>query len=510
MKKKNIIIISVVVAVVVIAIIVALLVSNVFKSEKQLFAQYLSQMSEGEKILETNIFNTYTDKKESTPYQNSGEITLSLPEEMESFSSFNIKVEGKSNPGEKKYESKISLNNGETAILPMTLRQVNDTYGIQFDDIVEQFVAIENNNLKAFAEKLGITDLEAIPDKIELSNYDNLFTQDEIKEIEERYKTVIAQAGEDKEYIKVEKDGMTGYQLTLSDDDFRRVIENLLTTFKDDTLIRSKLEQVYTDLGTETVDELYTQIEDLIVEIQNEESMGIADFLKITVYEKGNKLQNVEIEIGDTEGKMVIGIISREDKFEITLDGTGMPSLSKSINENNDKEVAMSSNTLNYSTSMDDELYTNGLDSLPTTSMGTSVNYMRVFIDKTAQGENIVYNMGMQMGESQDNITMEMTMDMNYNGIKSMQSIDEIYDISIKDNSSNTEIGIDFNNKVEFVDSVEIEDFTDENSELLNEKDAQYIQQLLTQLTQLISESVMTGISESGNMMQNNMNGLGY
>lgn len=510
MKKKNIIIISVVVAVVVIAIIVALLVSNIFKSEKQLFAQYLSQMSEGEKILETNIFNTYTDKKESTPYQNSGEITLSLPEEMESFSSFNIKVEGKSNPGEKKYESKISLNNGETAILPMTLRQVNDTYGIQFDDIVEQFVAIENNNLKAFAEKLGITDLEAIPDKIELSNYDNLFTQDEIKEIEERYKTVIAQAGEDKEYIKVEKDGMTGYQLTLSDDDFRRVIENLLTTFKDDTLIRSKLEQVYTDLGTETVDELYTQIEDLIVEIQNEESMGIADFLKITVYEKGNKLQNVEIEIGDTEGKMVIGIISREDKFEITLDGTGMQSLSKSINENNDKEVAMSSNTLNYSTSMDDELYTNGLDSLPTTSMGTSVNYMRVFIDKTAQGENIVYNMGMQMGESQDNITMEMTMDMNYNGIKSMQSIDEIYNISIKDNSSNTEIGIDFNNKVEFVDSVEIEDFTDENSELLNEKDAQYIQQLLTQLTQLISESVMTGISESGNMMQNNMNGLGY
>ena len=125
-------------------------------------------------------------------------------------------------------------------------------------------------------------------------------------------------------------------------------------------------------------------------------------------------------------------------------------------------------------------------------------------------GENIVYNMGMQMGESQDNITMEMTMDMNYNGIKSMQSIDEIYNISIKDNSSNTEIGIDFNNKVEFVDSVEIEDFTDENSELLNEKDAQYIQQLLTQLTQLISESVMTGISESGNMMQNNMNGLGY
>ena len=114
------------------------------------------------------------------------------------------------------------------------------------------------------------------------------------------------------------------------------------------------------------------------------------------------------------------------------------------------------------------------------------------------------------MGESQDNITMEMTMDMNYNGIKSMQSIDEIYNISIKDNSSNTEIGIDFNNKVEFVDSVEIEDFTDENSELLNEKDAQYIQQLLTQLTQLISESVMTGISESGNMMQNNMNGLGY
>ncbi len=510
MKKKNIIIISVVVAVVVIAIIVALLVSNVFKSEKQLFEQYLSQMSEGEKILETNIFNTYTDKKESTPYQNSGEITLSLPEEMESFSSFNIKVEGKSNPGEKKYEAKISLNNGETAILPMTLRQVNDTYGIQFDDIVEQFVAIENNNLKAFAEKLAITDLEAIPDKIELSNYDNLFTQDEIKEIEERYKTVIAQAGEDKEYIKVEKDGMTGYQLTLSDDDFRRVIENLLTTFKDDTLIRSKLEQVYTDLGTETVDELYTQIEDLIVEIQNEESMGIADFLKITVYEKGNKLQNVEIEIGDTEGKMVIGIISREDKFEITLDGTGMQSLSKSINENNDKEVAMSSNTLNYSTSMDDELYTNGLDSLPTTSMGTSVNYMRVFIDKTAQGENIVYNMGMQMGESQDNITMEMTMDMNYNGIKSMQSIDEIYNISIKDNSSNTEIGIDFNNKVEFVDSVEIEDFTDENSEILNEKDAQYIQQLLTQLTQLISESITTGISESGNMMQNNMNGLGY
>ena len=190
MDKKKIMIISSIVVVLILAIVLYLVLgTDMLKSDKQLFVKYLSQMKEGKQILEQDIFEAYMEKKENTTYNTSGQISLSLPEEMQGNGNLDISYEGKTDASNKKQETAISLNSGDTSILPITYRQVGDTYGLQFDDVVKQFVAVENNNLKEFFAKFGMTNLEAIPDKIEFKDY--AFTDSEIEELSQRYMKVI-------------------------------------------------------------------------------------------------------------------------------------------------------------------------------------------------------------------------------------------------------------------------------------------------------------------------------
>lgn len=515
MNKKNIIIISSIVVVLILGIILYLFLgTDMFKSDKQLFVKYLSQMKEGKQILEQDIFEAYVEKKENTPYNTSGQISLSLPEEMQGNGDFDISYEGKTDASNKKQETVISLNSGDTSILPITYRRVGDTYGVQFNDVVKQFVAVENNNLKEFFAKFGMTDLEAIPDKIEFDNYK--LTDKEIQELSQRYMNVITDYCKDKKYSKVEQDGMKGYRLTLSDAEVMEIIKNILNTVKSDQLIESKIKEIYGNILNENdVDEMYTTITEGIDEaIQNmdeEESLGKADFLTITTFAKGGKLQNAEIVVDTTMQKVVIDIISAEDKFEISMNvtdsdsGAEVDETGKKVDDDKNAEVAM---MYDLNKNMSSNL--NTMDDYSSMMSSSSSNkFVKMAISKNRGASDISYNISIQVGESQDNILGEISINANYTGIKEMQNVKESYVITISENINQTNYSININNDVQFADSTEIEDFTQENSVILNEKDANYMQQLMKALGEQISAKVLEKMSAVGASFTNPLSSVG-
>ena len=67
-----------------------------------------------------------------------------------------------------------------------------DIYAVQSDMLNDKYIAVENNNLKELAQKLGM-DEENIPDRIEQVNaYDLLYvSKEDRKEISNKYKEVI-------------------------------------------------------------------------------------------------------------------------------------------------------------------------------------------------------------------------------------------------------------------------------------------------------------------------------
>lgn len=72
----------------------------------------------------------------------------------------------------------------------------DNNYGIRFSDLFKQYLLVENNNLKDLFRKIGYSEqeLENVPDSIEINDItlsDIKFTEDEIKQLSEKYSEII-------------------------------------------------------------------------------------------------------------------------------------------------------------------------------------------------------------------------------------------------------------------------------------------------------------------------------
>ena len=108
---------------------------DMFKTSKQLFFEYTSQLIQSEGgFIDTQLIQ-YVQKKNNTSYENNGEITfdINLPnmeDEVELANNFNITFSGKSDPSNGKSEKEISLNYSDSVNFPLTYRKSNNMIGI--------------------------------------------------------------------------------------------------------------------------------------------------------------------------------------------------------------------------------------------------------------------------------------------------------------------------------------------------------------------------------------------
>ena len=173
MKAIKILIFTIITILVLGAVTVALVYfyTDTFKSNQEIFYKYISEEQAANlidvKSLETLLNKVQTENNEQNikllVNASSGNATVIDNQKLE--------LVNKIDNENKKEESTIKFGNAQNEnVLEINLAKEDNLLGLGIKDITTQYMAIENKNLKSFAESIGL-DSSNIPNKIELGNY---------------------------------------------------------------------------------------------------------------------------------------------------------------------------------------------------------------------------------------------------------------------------------------------------------------------------------------------------
>lgn len=396
--------------------------TDILINNKQAFFKYTSQVIQSENGFIENGLEKYLEKKKNTNYENSGDISfeISVPEleqEIELANNFNITYSGKTDPSNSKAEREITLNYSDDVNFPLTYKQTNDIMGVQTKYIGSSFVAIKNG--EDVSELEGITNFMNMQQSVE-------FSDEEIQNLKITYFDNILNSLADDKFSKVTEGDLTGYKLTLTGENLKNILKQILETLKSDANTINKINVIAEDLGNTT--EFDTKLIDKMIE--NINSLEISDNIELTVYENARRLSRIDIKIQD--------------------------------------------NTIS--------------------------------INKEKNQQEVTYTAGIKSTDETNNISVSA----KYTGLNT-DNVSENYEISLEGpyegNTDTMSYKYIITNNVQFKESVEIEDLTDENSAILNEEDSEYVTNLMNAIQERLTEvnkSQMEelGVSESKNPIQ--------
>ncbi len=347
MKQKNVwLAISIIFAVLVI-LAGLYFATDLFKSPEQLF---YSKLAESRKMLGmTNYDETIKQLQqvEQASTEVAGEITAKITSNEEDAKQIadvlakgKIKYNVKTVGPEQKEQTDITLNYNQKDIVTCNFRKEKEQYGIKIAEAYDKYISVENNNLKALFQKLGM-DASQIPNRIETIDYKELFSID--KEMRNHIKdtyTRILQETIPSECYTIEQDTSASdsatklYKLTITEEQLKNTIIKILETLKTDDmtldLIINKYSAImapYTMMGMPT-NELQITKADLIDALEDElqelrqENVSNTPALMITVHEAKNGLSNIEVSmLNDNKEMMKFDIRSEntQDNKKITM-----------------------------------------------------------------------------------------------------------------------------------------------------------------------------------------------
>ena len=122
------------------------------------------------------------------------------------------------------------------------------------------------------------------------------------------------------------------------------------------------------------------------------------------------------------------------------------------------------------------------------------INKVKIYLEKEFDGDNLTYNIEVQMDDS--DAIEGVTFKAEYNGLKDMKSINEAYELSLTTKDSNYEYS--YENSIEFTDSVDIEQFNDENCLLLDDLEEEQRTNLINAITERIQSVNQRQMEELG------------
>ena len=162
-NKKLIVIISIVVALAVASAVFAylFLMTDIFKSNKELFSKYFSQNEQAfQKITELKTVEVYENLKNENKYESNTNIKMIHSEGGEISNPLNnlaVKLDVQKNNEEQYLYADGQILYEDEEYLEAEIIKEKETYGIRFTDAVKQFVSVRNDeNLEAVMNNIGI------------------------------------------------------------------------------------------------------------------------------------------------------------------------------------------------------------------------------------------------------------------------------------------------------------------------------------------------------------------
>ena len=401
---------SIIVIIIIITGILLYLNTDMFKSNKTLFFKYFGKNSENikeikeifesteyEKNLQNNKYTddinikvNYTNNLQTTSEDNSNTINnvklLIKGEEDKNnkYSYKDFKLEKDKNiatntENQSSSENSNESNNKEQNIMEVEYIKNDNNYGIRFSDLFKQYLLVENNNLKDLFRKIGYSEqeLENVPDSIEINDItlsDIKFTEDEIKQLSEKYSEIINKKVSKEKFEKNSKQVITineknittnAYILKLTNEELNNLYVDLLESLKQDEIILNKIESIQNKINSININsseskdlkESFAEEIDLQIEKINKTNIGNQE-TKIIVYENSGKtirtaIQGKDYEINfdyiNTQDEKNIELIVKKDEIEtynikLKKDKDGIKLDIYSNDENNPIKISLEQN----------------------------------------------------------------------------------------------------------------------------------------------------------------------
>lgn len=354
----------------------------------------------------------------------------------------------------------------------MNYLREQDLYGILFKDVVNQYIVVENNNLKEFAAKLGVENIDKIPDKIEFDKITNYLNDEKIGNICDKYLNIAIQAIPEEKYSNIEKEKISlgddtieadGYMIKLNIRDIQSISKQILENAKDDEQIFNliKKDNMTFENYQDTVQEILDTMSQEIDEEQN------VDILTLAVYKQGKHTVKFSVKLPAEAAE------EETNKMEISLEKT-----SKGM-------------SLKY-------------DFLTTTISGTNENKITITRTKNSAEQETIEGIMTQLvnGEEQSNFNMNI----NRNGDYTSNNISFEISLFAKNSllSEDASFIISLSNTSNFSATLQSEEFTEGNHLVINDLSQEQITNLFTNLGKLLSEKLkdeMFVSYRSSNMM---------
>lgn len=322
--------------------------TDTFKTNKEIFYKYATE-EQLSKIIDFDSMKQTLTRFASEKSEQNIDATINITmNDQNVLNNATVVLNGKNDPiGNKAEISLFFGNNNKKDILEIDGIYNKDKFGILFKDITQKYIAIQNQNLNSFSEKLDLN--EENIDKIELSNYSSQIDEsiEEVKTVCTEFFTKVAEQTSKEQYsnlgkTQIELNGSSveakKYELKLNSEEIKQIcdsinidnsdISEVIKSIKnskfdftqtiyvyEEKLIKIEITINGEDYQARITKNIGTQNDNLTIQITTSEEMKVI----IDILKTSNEKYVMSYEVtgsGDTENKLLVNV-NMDIKFNV-------------------------------------------------------------------------------------------------------------------------------------------------------------------------------------------------
>lgn len=304
-QKKNTKILMILIILVLLIILVAggvyaYLVTDLFRSDKDIFFKYASKLADKKQGLIDENLSQYIEKKKTNAYTNEAEFkpkvtAKSGQSEFDNVNKFNASFTGKVDKTNSKSEQNVSLNYSDSVKFPVNYRKIDNETGLQTDYVGNKYIVLDTENTSNLANSSETQEIETDINSLEKITQLNL-SETEKDQIINTYMQVLTENLTTDKFSKITDSNKKGYKLQLTGDDIKNIETKLLETLKNDQTTLDKLNEYLKEqknlakITSNTIDRAIKNISNQ--DLENEK-------LEITLFVSKGKVDNITIETNE-------------------------------------------------------------------------------------------------------------------------------------------------------------------------------------------------------------------
>lgn len=469
-------------------------------------------------IIDTEL-QQYFEKQKNTPYQNDGVFTINISNAKDVVNNFNISFSGQTDTVNSNFIQDINLNYSDNVTFPISFKKVGNTIGLQTKHVGNKYIAIETDKTQNDA----LTSLNETVEGVEKITQ-SPFSLEELNQLQENYINVIKNELQESQFSKD-----NGYKLTINGEQLKNILVKLLENLKDDQKTLDKINE-YLSVQENSAKLTASNIDNYKKTIEQELG-GNNETYEITVFQQDGKTNKLEISSQEIiitiekkkEGDSLqykISLIGNEEEtssneISFSANYTGLSGLQSvdeeytfeiTLDPSQNKDILQKAQEAKNSTMLAEEKETIQLlvsEVMASNLADNNENTITVEKLKSAQeNDNLDTYKNLEFEQEDDVIVITFTDTKDVFEINDKGKITKEPEDTLEDTSNYTTEPItakyQFNNQIEFIESADIEEFSDSNAMILNNYEEEQVTNFLEQVEERIQKVNKQQMEEIG------------